>query len=98
MIIYVDLDNTLCKTDGLEYEKSVPIMDRIHKINKLYETNKIVIYTARGSKTGINHRDLTEKQLNKWGVKYHELDIGNKPVFDLLIDDRAESDKTFFQS
>ena len=98
MIIYVDLDNTLCKTNGLSYEKSIPIKERILKINNLYISNRIVIYTARGSKTGVDHRDLTEKQLKKWGVKYHELNIGNKPVFDLLIDDRAVSDKEFFST
>ena len=96
MIIYVDLDNTLCITNGLNYEKSITINERILKINSLYSSNKIVIYTARGSKTGIDHRVLTENQLKKWGVKYHELNIGNKPVFDLLIDDRAISDKEFF--
>ena len=32
-------------------------------------------------------RDLTEKQLEKWGVKYHELLFG-KPHADVFIDDK----------
>ena len=96
MIIYVDLDNTLCVTKGIDYEGSEPIVNRINKLNNLYDKNKIVIYTARGSLTGIDHSELTKSQLKKWGVKYHELNIGKKPVFDLLIDDKAKSDKEFF--
>ena len=96
MIIYVDLDNTLCFTKGIDYEGSEPIVNRINKLNNLYDKNKIVIYTARGSLTGIDHSELTKSQLKKWGVKYHELNIGKKPVFDLLIDDKAKSDKEFF--
>jgi hypothetical protein len=30
---------------------------------------------------------VTEKQLQEWGVKYHELKFG-KPYYDLFIDDR----------
>ena len=95
MIIYVDLDNTLCVTKGIDYEGSKPIVNRINKLNNLYDKNKIVIYTARGSLTGIDHSELTKSQLKKWGVKYHELNIGKKPVFDLLIDDKAKSIKNF---
>ena len=98
MIIYVDLDNTLCVTKGIDYKGSKPIVNRINKLNNLYDKNKIVIYTARGSLTGIDHSELTKSQLKKWGVKYHELNIGKKPVFDLLIDDKAKSDKEFFNN
>lgn len=88
MQIYVDLDNTLCDTSGTNYESSTPIKDRIDKINKLYEHHTITIYTARGS---INRRyceTLTKRQLDEWGIKYHYLSVGEKPVYDLLIDDR----------
>ena len=40
-------------------------------------------------------RDLTEKQLEKWGVKYHELLFG-KPHADVFIDDKAVSDTDWF--
>ena len=89
MQIYVDLDNTLCKTTGTSYEESTPIQDRIDKVNKLYENHTITIYTARGST--YNRRQvesLTKNQLDQWGVKYHYLSVGEKPVYDLLIDDR----------
>lgn len=96
MIIYVDFDNTLCITEGVDYVNSKPITERIKVINALYKKHEIVIYTARGSLSKINYKQLTLDQLNKWGVSFHKLDIGNKPVFDLLIDDRALSDKHFF--
>lgn len=32
--------------------------------------------------------NFTKKQLNKWGVKYHELIFG-KPSYDILIDDKC---------
>lgn len=97
MIIYVDLDNTLCKTAGTEYHKSTPIETRIKKINELYQNNTIVIYTARGSGSGIDYTDLTKNQLEAWGVRYHDLSVGEKPIYDLLIDDKAISDKEYFK-
>jgi hypothetical protein len=97
MKIFVDLDDTLFNTKGMDYTNSTPIEERISKINDLYnQGHEITIYTARGSGTGINHFELTKNQLKKFGVKYHYLNIGNKPVFDLLIDDKAISDKEFF--
>lgn len=97
MKIYVDLDNTLCKTKGTDYSNSQPLKLRIKKINELYnQGNIITIYTARGSVSKINYRDLTINQLSDWGVLYHELNIGEKPDFDLLIDDKAISDSQFF--
>ena len=37
--------------------------------------------------TGIDWREVTEKQMAQWGVKYHELRFG-KPAGDFYIDDR----------
>lgn len=39
----------------------------------------------------MNWRKITEKQLLRWGVKYHEL-ILNKPSADIYIDDRCRND------
>ena len=87
--IYVDIDNTICKTIGMNYADSTPIEDNIKIINTLYDTgNNITYWTARGTKSGIDFRRLTEEQLRKWGVKYHELKMG-KPAYDILIDDKA---------
>ena len=33
--------------------------------------------------------DITKKQLDEWGCKYNELSVGEKPHFDLLIDDKS---------
>ena len=99
MIVYVDLDNTLCITEGTDYKNSKPIVKRIDHINKYYdEGHNITIYTARGSKTKINYYELTKSQLELWGVKFHNLIVGEKPVYDLLIDDKALSDKEFFKA
>ena len=89
MKYFVDLDNTLCKTIDGDYASSEPIFERINKINELKEQgNQITIWTARGSRTGINYTELTESQLKLWNIKYDELLIG-KPDFDLLIDDKC---------
>ena len=97
MIIYVDIDNTICKTPETgEYEKAKPLYDRIAKINDLYDNGATIVYwTARGTRTGKDWRELTEKQLAKWLVKYHELKF-EKPVYDLLIDDRNINSETYF--
>jgi len=71
------------------YDKATPIIENIDLVNKLHnEGNKIILYTARGSKTGIDWSGLTKRQLSKWNVKYHELDIGKKPAADFYVDDR----------
>lgn len=96
MIIYVDIDNTICKTNNLnDYSKSVPIYDIISKINNLYdEGNKIVYFTARGTISGIDFEDLTLQQFKEWGVKFHELKFG-KPYYDYYIDDKCINIKDF---
>ena len=98
MIIYVDIDETICQTpEDRNYEKAVPIEKNIDKINKLYQNgNKIVYWTARGTGSGIDWREVTEKQFEEWGVKYHELKFG-KPIYDLFIDDKNVSSERYFQ-
>ena len=97
MVIYVDIDETICsKSEDLKYENAQPIVERIQKINRLYdEGNTIIYWTARGTVTGINWRDVTEKQFKSWGVKYHDLKFG-KPAYDLFIDDKNINSETFF--
>lgn len=88
--IYVDVDETICSTpSSRKYEDAVPIKENIEKINKLYDMgNTIVYWTARGSRKQINWYELTYKQLNEWGVKFHELRV-DKPYYDLFIDDKT---------
>ncbi len=90
MLIYVDIDETICSSSkDLDYSKAKPFATRIEKINKLFDKgNTIVYYTARGSKTGINWRETTLKQLESWGCKYHELKMG-KPHYDMMICDKC---------
>ena len=94
MIIYVDIDNTIFDTDGMDYSGAKPIPERIKKINDLYdEGNEITYYTARGSllKDRLDEFiQLTRNQLKEWNCKYHFLSIGEKPAYDLLICDKTK--------
>lgn len=97
MIVYVDIDHTIFDTNGMDYESSLPMNDRIEKINKLYDEGHTVIYwTARGTKSKIDYYDLTKSQLDKYGVKYHELKL-KKPVYDLFIDDKNINSEEYFK-
>jgi CMP-N,N'-diacetyllegionaminic acid synthase len=79
-----DLDNTLCKTCKKEngdwdYLNSSPYVDRIKKVNELWEQgNRIIIETARGSSSRINWYQETFDKLISWGLKFHELRTGVK--------------------
>lgn len=96
MYIYCfDIDETLCTTQGLEYFEATPKLERIKKVNELYDAgHTIKLYTARGSKTGVDWRKITEYQLSSWGLKYHELKFG-KPFADFYIDDKGIRDSDF---
>jgi hypothetical protein len=89
-VIYVDIDETICETSVTrEYSEAKPIHENIKKINDLYDNgNTIVYWTSRGSRKQINWYDLTYRQLNEWGVKFHELRV-DKPYYDLFIDDKT---------
>ena len=89
MIIYVDIDGTICETEGSDYVNAKPRKNQISKINRLYDVGNTIIYwTARGTVTQINWLDLTKNQLDNWGVKYHDVRVG-KPQYDLWIDDKS---------
>jgi len=97
MIIYVDIDDTICTTLGTNYQTAVPIKEAIDKVNLLYEEgNTIVYWTARGTVTGIDWSELTEKQLLSWGAKYTELRMG-KPAYDVFIDDKNINSKDWLE-
>ena len=95
MIIYVDIDDTICVTEKQEnasdydYSKSIPIKKNIEKVNKLYDDGHIIVYyTARGAVTRRSWYLLTKEQLKRWGAKHHRLKC-DKPFYDLFIDDKA---------
>lgn len=39
--------------------------------------------------------DFTDRQLRLWGCKFHQLILG-KPSYDVIVDDKAQSDIDFF--
>ena len=91
MIIYVDIDGTICHTEGADYENSKPRYNQILKINKLHnEGNEIVYWTARGGTTGIDWSKLVKFQLKEWGCRYTRIETQKKPSFDLFIDDKSK--------
>ena len=94
MIIYIDIDETICKTPASrDYSLAVPIKENIEKANKLFdEGHRVVYWTSRGVGTVIDWKAITEEQLRIWGAKYHEL-LLDKPVYDLFIDDRCLNTK-----
>jgi len=93
---FIDLDNTLCVTINSDYLNSKPIMERINYVNELKnQGHYITIWTARGSKSGVDHMDLTKNQLDEWGVNYDNLVIG-KPDYDIYIDDKSFNVEQFW--
>ena len=94
------MDETICFYEGeRHYPDAVPSLSRITKINELYdEGNTITYYTARGSQSGIDWTEVTENQLKSWGCKYHNLSVGRKPHYDLLICDKAVNSEVFFNN
>ena len=96
MNIFVDIDNTICYTNGNDYVNSIPNESSISKINKLFdEGNTIVYWTARGQQSKVDYSELTKNQLDQWNCKYTELRM-NKPSYDLLIDDKTVDPLQYF--
>ncbi len=97
MIYCFDLDNTLCKTNSNKYEDSIPMPERIKKVNDLYDKgHTIIIETARGSVSGKSWFYFTLNQLKTWGLKFHNIRTNVKFYADFYIDDKAVNDKEFF--
>jgi CMP-N-acetylneuraminic acid synthetase len=87
-----DLDGVLASlVPDNEYLQAQPFAPAVAAVNRLYDAgNHIVIYTARGSLTGIDWTEATREQLRSWGVRHHELRFG-KPAADYYVDDRMLS-------
>ena len=107
MIYVFDIDGTICtKATEFDYEACEPIRERIGIINKLYDQgNTIIFQTARGmgrfdndaAKAIKTFYEMTIEQLERWGVKYHDLFLG-KPAGNIYIDDKGVGDIEFFNS
>lgn len=92
-IFFVDIDNTICNTNGSDYPSSEPIMENIYFFNRLYEEgNEIHYWTSRGMKSEKDWDRFTIEQLKMWGVEYDSLNM-NKPHYDFWIDDKAINSK-----
>jgi hypothetical protein len=106
MTYVIDIDDTICRTNGSDYENSQPLNDRIATVNKLYDEGHTILFlTARGMCRNNNDQlgaiaelyNFTHDQLLGWGVKFHKLFLG-KPAGDVYIDDKACKDTDFFET
>ena len=86
-----DLDNTLVKTEGSDYENSRPIEAAIKRVQEYKRCgDHIIIMTARGSGSKKDWRKFTEKQLLEFGIPFDQLIVGLKPGgVDFFVDDKA---------
>jgi len=84
-----DIDGVIATiTPGNNYALAGPLVDNIRRINRLHEAgNTIVLFTARGSATGLDWTDVTRRQMSEWGVRHHRLMFG-KPAADHYVDDK----------
>lgn len=85
----IDIDGVIAGlTPNNEYGSAEPQTEVVGALNRLYDAGcRIVLYTARGFVTGIDWAEMTRAQLERWGVRYHELYFG-KPAADFYVDDR----------
>ena len=86
-----DLDNTLVKTEGSDYENAMPIEAAIKRVQEYKRRgDHIIIMTARGSGSKKDWRKFTEKQLLEFGIPFDQLIVGLKPGgVDFFVDDKA---------
>jgi len=58
-------------------------------MNELFAKGHYIVYwSARGSGSGKDWREVTERQFKNWGIEYHELKFG-KPIYDVFICDKS---------
>ena len=83
-VCLVDIDGTLCElalNEDLDYElsdKLPPINSIVDLVNQYYETGSFVcLFSAREE----SHREMTERWLEKNGVKYHQLILDKPRVY-----------------
>jgi hypothetical protein len=84
-IIFIDIDGIITnETKGFNYKYRTPNLENIEIINKLFDNNKIILYTSRY----LRDYFITKKWLKKYKVKYHKI-IFNKYKYDIFIDDKS---------
>ena len=73
------------------YDIAEPRPEVVEVIDALYrQGHTIVLFTARGTASGIDWMETTRAQLDSWGVRYHDLKFG-KPFAHYYVDDRLLS-------
>ena len=88
MTYVFDIDGTICHSDG-DYEDSKPLWRRIDKINNLFDSgrSKVILTTSRKTESD----QETRQQLDKLGVKYHQIIYDLYHAKRVIINDYAES-------
>ena len=91
-----DIDGTICNTPcnpdghGMRYEESTPFPDMVDKINQLYDDGLHYSHDCRGRGSGKDWTELTTKQVQDWGLKFHEIEpMFHKPNADIFVDDKG---------
>jgi CMP-N-acetylneuraminic acid synthetase len=92
LTVCFDIDGLIAqKSIGDDYSKALPNYPVIEMLNKLYaDGHEVILFTARGSSTGIDWKQTTKTQLASWGCHYSKLLFG-KPAADIYLDDRFVS-------
>ncbi len=87
--LVVDIDGVVAEpVASKDYAVAGPLTENIVRINALFDAGcHITLFTARGTATGIDWEPVTRGQLERWGVRFHDLRFG-KPAADYYIDDR----------
>ena len=92
--ICFDIDGVLfSRTEDKNYSNAIPNKGIIELLQKIHGKGfRIVLHTARGSRTGKNWIEITKKQLQRNDIPYDELRF-EKPGSDFYIDDKNISVK-----
>lgn len=91
--LFVDIDGTLVKNSGQFFKPKWGETGRIEKnvemLNSLYETGKVhIILTTSRTK---DYKEITEQQLQREGIKYHQVIYGLYHAKRIIINDYANS-------
>ena len=88
----IDIDGVVASlVPGNDYAEAEPLEATIAAINRLHAAgHRVIMFTARGSATGLDWSAVTRAQLDRWGLRYHDLRFG-KPAADFYVDDRLMS-------
>lgn len=91
--LFVDLDGTLVRSSGEHFEpvwgKTDGIKENIEAVNRLYDSGKVkvIITTSRKEEA----RQITLQQLEREGVRYHQIFFGLNQGKRIVINDYARS-------